>query len=381
MVDYFLNFLNARGDLNYVLAGYFAKIFGHMLNHKNITFIRYIFTQRFEVIDDLLINSNRKSISECLLKILHSPVEEIKSGIQIKLEIIDKIITFIGKDNDDERVENLVNILIELLNSKNFSVIFLKNLNLFKKIHEITCSFLKSANNIIYSNIYKDLLHILIKLNENILRDFGPTAITPQQYKEPDFLNYNENMDEMMEQQGGLQVEIFDLKKNIEVIVDIITESGVKIAKDYASQTYVVNSLKDFASTYNKEQKVLGVRKLNEFEYLNTSFEILLNAYAMEFCNFGDKIENFFEFLINSKFFQISLQNFYRYEFNNFYQKSFEHFMLLICNKHTPSRLIRHIFETRIDNPDEERDCEFIHCDFLQIILEKCEHDLEFSFE
>jgi hypothetical protein len=351
------------------------------VNHKNITLLKYIFTQKLEIIEDLLINSNRKSISECLLKILHSPIEELKNGVQIKLEILQKIISFLGKDRDEERVENLVNILIELLSSKNFSVFFLKNPNLFSSIHEITCGLLKSVNSIVFSNIYKDLLHILIKLNQNLLRDFGSTAITPQQSKEPDFLTYNDNIEEMIEQQGPLQVESFDLKKNIEMIVDIITESGVKIAKDYASGFDAENSFKNFNSTYNREQKVLGMKKLAEFDYLTTTFEILLNAYAMESCIFGYKIQNFFEFLINNKFFQVSLQNFYQFEFNNFYQKSFEHLMLLICNKHTPSRLIRHIFETKIEYPDEERETEFIHCDFLQIILDNFEHNLDFLFE
>ena len=145
--------------MNYVLAGYFAKIFIHLVNHKSITLLKYIFTQKLEIIEDLLINSNRKSISECLLKIFHSPIEELKNGVQIKLEIFQKIISFLGIDRDEERVENLVNILIELLSSKNFSAFFLKNHNLFSSIHDITCGLLKSVNSIVFSNLYKDLLH------------------------------------------------------------------------------------------------------------------------------------------------------------------------------------------------------------------------------
>jgi hypothetical protein len=354
-----------------------------MLSQKSITLLNYIFSQRIYIIDNLISNSNRKSISECLLKILYSPTEEIKDGIQIKLDIIEKIISFLATDTDEERVENLVNVLIELLNNKIYSMVFLKNLNLFKKIHIITCSFLKNAKTLTYLHILTDLINILTKMNENILRDFGASLVTPQLQKEPDFLAYNENLDEIVEQQQSMQSEYYDLKKSLEEIVGKIIDSGVKIAKDYVAGSEVENSLKNFSSTYSREQKVFGVKRLTEFDYVKSTFEILLNTHVQleSGAPAKEKIEYFFEYLIDCKFFEASLENFYIYEFNNFYQKSFEHLMILICNKHTPGRLIRHIFDSKSKFSEEERESDFIKCDFLKIILDKCENNLNFNFE
>lgn len=383
MIDYLFDFLKPNGDLNYVLTGYFAKIFSHILSHKTTALLKYIFFQRFYIIDNIITNSNRKSISECLLKILHSSTEDIKEGILIKLEIIDKIISFLATDSNEERVENLVNVLIELLNNKIYSMVFLKNLKLFNKIHLITCAFVKNANSLSYSHILTDLINVLTKLNENILKDFGASLITPQPQKEPDFLAYNDNLDEIVEQQNNIQAECYDLKKSLEDIVGIIINTGVKIANDYASGGEVDNSLKNFSSTYNRDQKVLGVKRLTEFDFIKSTYEILLNTYVKleSGTPVKEKIENFFEYLIDCKFFEASLENFYVYEFNNFYQKSFEHMILLICNIHTPSRLIRHIFGSKFENSEEEKESDFIHCDFLNIILEKSEKNLNFNFE
>lgn len=35
MIDYLFRFLANKGDLNYVLAGYFTKVFIHLSNQRN----------------------------------------------------------------------------------------------------------------------------------------------------------------------------------------------------------------------------------------------------------------------------------------------------------------------------------------------------------
>jgi len=354
------------------------------MTHKNITLVKYIFTQKIEVIDDFIYNSNRKSICDCLLKILHSPTEEINCGQQIKIEIIDKIISFLADDADEERVENLVNLLIELLGNKHFSMVFLKNLSLFKKIHCITVFLLNESDNT-NTQIIKDLINILTRTNENIMKDFGQSAVTPQAQKEPDFMTYNniDNLDEMTEGLNSAPSEPFDLRGNFDTIVDVITESGIAIARDFLQIDKEENSseeLKEFYSTFNRRQKILGSKRLAQFDYLKTTFEILLNVYACDYYALHEKIDFFFENLINFKFFEVSIKNFYIFEFNNFYQKSFEHLVILICNKYTPGMLIHHIFASK-DNSKDVRDTQICHCDYLKVILDNVEKNTNFIFE
>ena len=67
-VDYFLGFLKESEETksNYVLVGYFYKIFNHLLNSQSIKIVQYIFDypkkNEFDVLGLLVKNMKRKSI-------------------------------------------------------------------------------------------------------------------------------------------------------------------------------------------------------------------------------------------------------------------------------------------------------------------------------
>jgi hypothetical protein len=354
LIDYFLNFLNDREqELNYVLAGYFYKIFNHLLTQKSQTFIKYLFTTKLEVLENLVFHTNRKSIAECLVRILLFQTEEVANSAEIKLSIIEKILNELEITKDVEKVENLTYVLFECFSNKNFFLICLKNRSLFKILQTTACKQIKP----------KEMLKVLVKFNENILKEFGQ-SVTPPFVKEIEFPNFNniEMMEDINENpQNTNQIELFDIKEHIESIVESLSLSMIKFATDFTS----TNQVKSFSSTYNKEQKILGTQKLTEFEYVKSVFEIIINCYAQNLC--VEKLNEISENLLKTDFFNQCLKLFYEFPLNNIYQKHFEHLIMIMVNSHTPEILIKGIFlgESSI----------------LRNLIKKFEKEITFNFE
>ena len=91
LLDYFFTFLDTEGELNYVLAGYFAKVFSHYLNLRQGLLMRYIFVLRPEILTKLVSHINRKSILECIYKILISFSDDIKDANIIKINLLKSV--------------------------------------------------------------------------------------------------------------------------------------------------------------------------------------------------------------------------------------------------------------------------------------------------
>jgi serine/threonine-protein phosphatase 6 regulatory subunit 3 len=72
-----LNFLDCKGDLNPVLAGYFAKLMLILISNKSAEVYRYVFTNP-HLLDKFVQHLGSKSVSEVLQKLLN--VSESLSG-------------------------------------------------------------------------------------------------------------------------------------------------------------------------------------------------------------------------------------------------------------------------------------------------------------
>lgn len=91
LIDELLQFVDTDKALNYVLSGYFSKIFLNLLNLKTNNLITYIFKYKKQFLKSLIYHSNMKSISDTILKILNTNLTEIEGGEDLKIELISNI--------------------------------------------------------------------------------------------------------------------------------------------------------------------------------------------------------------------------------------------------------------------------------------------------
>lgn len=112
---------------------------------------------------------NRKAIADTLLKVLLIDACEIvsdinvESEVQLKYDIVEKIIdSFNGED--EERCQNICDLLSEAFNNRKFSIIIMKSPNLLKKIQT-------AAISNINSEYFKDIMKITSKLSDTVLKE------------------------------------------------------------------------------------------------------------------------------------------------------------------------------------------------------------------
>jgi hypothetical protein len=104
VIDHLFSSLNKEGPLNYVLAGYFYKIFNHLTNFRNNQMSHYLFFQRRNFIDDMLKHLNRKSICDCLVKIIVSYSADIQDQ-DFKKELLCKILANFNSKYAEVRIQ------------------------------------------------------------------------------------------------------------------------------------------------------------------------------------------------------------------------------------------------------------------------------------
>jgi len=358
MLDYFYKFLESNDELNFVLSGYFSKIFNHLMNLRGSHVLKYLFYQRNDLISCFIKHMNRKAISECVYRILIAFTDDIKDATEHKVAIIDKILSEI-ENNDPEKVDNISDLLLECLTNRKFYYIFISNVKLLEKLH-------RSVVRNLDQSISKDLIKILAKINENILKDFG-NAVTPvfAHDNNDNMFNFN-NIEANMniDDDSSLNYNTkssngFNIKNHLDAIFDILSESSLQIIADFTR----TDNDSVITTTYDQKKRILGAKKLAEFEYLKTIIDILINGYASNL--FIDKLNESVEKIIKTDLFKVAIENFIEFEFNNVYQKYFEQLMILTVNKYTPEELIKHVF---------------VDCNFLNLLITNCENNLKFKF-
>ena len=105
VINQIFKLFQAEGKLNYVLAGYFYNFFNHLTLFRNDVFMTYLLQHKTSFIFDMIRHLNRKSISDCLIKIMVSNVPSIQDT-DIKKQILDKVIDSFNQN--DEEVKYLI---------------------------------------------------------------------------------------------------------------------------------------------------------------------------------------------------------------------------------------------------------------------------------
>jgi len=287
-LDHLFEFLVERKDLNYVLAGYFYKIFNHLLNDKNISLIKYIFKQNSSILDNFINNVQRKSICDCLTKLLVLQLDEniIPDGLQIKNEVLEKLFLKM-RDMDIEGLTNVSEMIVECLKNKHFYINFISESKIFEIINDllINTNDLNHQINILKddddfpkvnkSEIYKCLLKILNKLNENILKDFGTSLVTPSFNDDTETnifsfqsINLDTGLNSMNDDELGVKkIDPLDIKIKLEKIYNILCQISYTIIEEYINSEKNEKDYKTIITTYDENKKILGTKRYLDIIY------------------------------------------------------------------------------------------------------------------
>ena len=281
-LDHLFEFLDEGEELNYVLSGYFFKIFNHMLNCNKASLIKYIYRQNIYILDKLINNIHRKSICDCLCKLLTMHIDEatVPEASLIKSDMIEKIFLRL-REFDIEGLTNFSEMIVECLKNKQFYFSFISDVKIFEIIKDL----LINSNNSNYdlnalndeadfpklnkTEIYKNLLKILNKLDENILKDFGTTIVTPILNSESDTNVFNfqsicldAGMNSMIDEDLGIvKVEPTEVKMRLEKIYNVLSEISYTIIEEYIHSEKDEKENFTLITTFDSNKRILGTKR------------------------------------------------------------------------------------------------------------------------
>ena len=351
ILDYFLSFLMDDSELNYVLCGYFSSLMTNLLNIDCIKIIKYLFLERKDILKRLVYHSYRKSIAEILCKIIKyedkfnqqstEQKEEYdeKEYSLIRLDIIKDIFKKIDINMYSENLYSISYIINDLSENKKILEEIVNDKNIIqhlinKQLNNLNLNSNENTQNLLYNK--KNNLIIIIDIIINWLNSIKKNDIQiPMVFyeveeeldREGDLVQQTENNDTPEIHHTILSQALFD------VLPDLIKNNynQNKNNEDIDNNCFIIQSFND------SRIKPFGLHKIKIVEIITC-----LIPYCKNIPNEYDNL------LINSCFFENSINYIFEYEWNNFYQEAIFQFLkkLLIYEKDYPYHEIslNHLF-------------------------------------
>lgn len=311
LLDYFFDFLNSDEPLNYVLSGYFAKFFGHLLNNRLKLTMHYLLIQKPHYLPLFTKHLNRKSIVECMFKIIITYSEDISNALEIKTGFIENILKAYNSE-DEEVVTNVSDLLIDLFSIRKMYTTIITNKKLFELIYDFIADNMKNDS-------FKYLIRVLIKVNENILKDFGSAIVTPTfVFNETQelFFNFTYNINNLINNPNSINNEITAEEVNInlyqyfQVIFNKLNSITKLIMTDFVYQESLFHP--EYETTFGHiNVKMLGLRRVLEIEYIRSIFEILINLYSNKTFTEAFDLNIIIDNIIETSFFKSALVRYF----------------------------------------------------------------------
>jgi hypothetical protein len=357
-LDYFFEFLNTESNEdNYVLIGYFYRILNHLISIRGETTVKYIYFSKPEVLNGLIRHLNRKGISEVVNKLITFENEKIPNLKEKKLEFIKQIINELIVTKDELKYEWICDLLKNSMNKKEFFFKFIEQEELIKLLY--------SNLDLNDSKKLKNMLNLLIKINELIISHFDK-QVTPNLIPENpmDMMNFFMFNDELPDDEKNNKLpKDFDFKNCLDNFLNILIENKFSFLNDLN-----VFDDNEIETSYLRNQKKLGTKKLHQIEFFRTILDILVNAYAKEF--FKEKIEDIIKIINEKNIFWILNEIFFKYEFNNMFQILYLQIITIAINKFSPEILINSILINSKENKN-----------LMNILIEHSINSLKFKYE
>ena len=367
-VDYLLGFLKESEETkgNYVLVGYFYKILNHLINTQSSKIVQYIFDypkkDEFDVLELLVEHLNRKSMGQIVNKLLLFSEEQINDLDEKKMNLVEKIINQLEKTTKKEKYDCICDTLISVINNKSFFTIFMKQVNLVKSLLNILDNSLEDVNKT------NAVMNLLIKINENILKNFEEHYTPSLTQENPlEFMNmFSYDVNYPLDDKTPSAEEMNEiLKALLQTLFSSLKTSQFKFLDDLCDYSSEKN--KEFMTTYHQMQKRIGVKKLIQVEYFRTLLDIFVNSYALNF--YKSDIEELIKIASEKKIFNNLHKLFFDFPFCNIYQTFYNQIMDIVLTNVTPQCLTEPVFK----NVKDEKN-------LIDIYLDDVLNNLKFTF-
>jgi hypothetical protein len=344
LINKLFSFLETQQELNYVLCGYFLKVFTHLSNYRNNQLMTYLLVHKKQFIQNLLLHLNRKSICDCLLKVFVSYQVDIQDQ-ELKVSMMESILTQVDIDKDsEEKIENICDLFSDMLQNRRIYYMLGKNGSLVQKLFKFC--FEVNYNKKFAINSIK----ILIKLLDNLKRDMTPPLCESPRSKakrgsdgssvevaveDPSLLLFKVNSC------SNFQAEL-ELSNYIEIFENLYNNLD-PILFDFSN---ISSNRKNLETTFGIQRDILGSRKLEQLDYFKAIFELItciLHSQLNELV-----LSNIYKLLqkfMQHNFVKVCMSYFFIFEYNNIYQAQVEKLFTLIFNKNMTNEWINHIFD------------------------------------
>ena len=315
ILDYFLSFVLTDADLNYVLCGYFSSLMSILLNNYYNIIIKYLFSQRKDILNKLVYHSYRKSIAEILYKIINFEDKlNDDSGIDLnefsetRLDIIKNIFDIIDINKDTEKISSLSFLVQDLTKNKNIfeniiNTNYIINTLIKKQLGEFNINNDNSNNNN-ENNIFNKKNNFIILCDIIIL---WLNTIKELEMQIPMLLyEVNEDSDEDTVQQKALP--------NPELHHTILSQTLFDILPNLIKNNFNENKNEQntILQSFNDEKIIpLGLYRIKIVE--------LITNLIIYFRNIPNEFD---ELIIKTEFIPNLINYIFKYENNNLYQEA-----------------------------------------------------------
>ena len=341
-IDYLFEFLRQSKETvtNHVLVGYFYKILNHLISSQSSKIVQYIFDypkkSKFDVLDSIVINLNRKSMGSIVNKLLLFSDEGIELNDK-KMLLVQRMLEELEKCTEKDKYECICEVLASTLTNKTFYISLMSN----QKLVELLFSLLeKSVDN---PKKLISIINLLIKVNENVLKNFSSTCTKNLTPENPlDFMSlFNYDNSYPLDEKQINKEEMDEINKNVLLsLFNTLKKTEFKFLEDLGVYN---QDNEEFLTTYQQKQKKIGMKKLAQIEFLRTILDIFVNSYYNKFHE--TEIEELIKIIKDKNIFYNCHKLFFDFPFSNIYQAYYNQIIEIVMNQNAPECLVEYFFK------------------------------------
>ena len=339
-IDHLFEFLKASKETvsNHVLVGYFYKILNHLITSQSSTkIVQYIFDypfkNKFDLLGAFVNNLNRKSMGSIINKLLLFSEESSQFDFEkSKVILIKKMLEELEKTDEKDKYECICDVFSSTLTNKTFYALLMSN----NELVELLFSLLEKST----GNPKKliSIMILLIKVNENVLKNFSTHCTKNLIPENPlEFMNmFNYESSYPMDEKQITDEEMNEINnKVLSSLLKTLKKSEFKFLEDLGEYT---QDNAEFKTTYLRDQKKIGMKKLAQIEFLRTILDIFVNAY-----NAGinqNEITELIDMMKNKNIFYNCHKLFFDFPHSNIYQIFYNQIVEIVLNGASPENLV-----------------------------------------
>ena len=322
------------------MVGYFYKILNHLISSQSSKIVQYIFDypkkSKFDVLDSIVVNLNRKSMGSIVNKLLLFSDEGIDLNDK-KMLLVQRMLEELEKCTEKDKYECICEVLASTLTNKTFYISLMSN----QKLVELLFSLLeKSVDN---PKKLISIINLLIKVNENVLKNFSSTCTKNLTPENPlDFMSlFNYDNSYPLDEKQINKEEMDEINKNVLLsLFNTLKKTEFKFLEDLGVYN---QDNEEFLTTYQQKQKKIGMKKLAQIEFLRTILDIFVNSYYNKFHE--TEIEELIKIIKDKNIFYNCHKLFFDFPFSNIYQTYYNQIIEIVMNQNAPECLVEYFFK------------------------------------